>query len=200
MASDFRAGRSSRVAAWVEISTPERLPLEVDIALADRAWQLLEVGIEIAIREVSVGGEPAEDIVVHVRRVSGACEIQAPASCRGPSLAASERDLEEDEMQVEARPDRFKDRDLAVVEEWVSGCIVCGDEEVVAALPGSEGMLTLPLCPRHVRWALASRREGMGKQSRRLRGLLFAWCRLHGDDRELAKAWLAKGVRGRRVG
>lgn len=187
---------------WVEISPATRLPLEIGVSVGEVGWQWLQAGIEIATREVCVGGEPTEDIAVRVRRMNGGTEIHPPAPPRGPSLAASTHDLEEGKVQVElrARPDRFKDRDLAVVEEWVSGCIVCGEDEVAEALPGSEGKLTLPLCARHVRWALASRREGMGKQSRRLRGLLFAWCRLHGDDRETAKAWLAKGARGRRVG
>ena len=88
-------------------------------------------------------------------------------------------------------PPRFKDRFLAVVAEWEGGCLWCGEEETVDALPGSGGALDLPLCAKHVRWAMAARREGIGKQTRILRGLLFAWCRLKGGDRALTSAWLA---------
>jgi len=88
-------------------------------------------------------------------------------------------------------PQRFKDRFLAVVAEWEGGCVWCGEQETVDALPGSGGALDLPLCAKHVRWAMAARREAMGKQTRILRGLLFAWCRLEGRDRGAAQAWLA---------
>lgn len=93
-------------------------------------------------------------------------------------------------MEQQTRPDRFKDRYLAKVDEWSGGCLYCGDPDVVTALPGSGGRLEIPFCRRHVRWALASRREGMGKQSRVLKHLILGWCRLKGGDRELAKEWL----------
>lgn len=88
------------------------------------------------------------------------------------------------------RPDRFKDRDLAVVEAWPGGCLYCGCSEVRPFLAQSEGRLTLPLCAKHTRWALAARRERVGKQARRLKLLLLAWCRLRGDDPAVAREWL----------
>jgi hypothetical protein len=87
-------------------------------------------------------------------------------------------------------PERIKDRHLAIVAEWRGGCLYCGAEEVVPTLPGSDGKLAIPFCPRHLRWALASRRERMGKQARTLKKLLLAWCRLRGGDPELVKQWL----------
>jgi hypothetical protein len=83
-----------------------------------------------------------------------------------------------------------KDRHLRVVGEWQSGCVCCCAEVTASSLPGSDGKLTMPLCPRHVRWAMACRRERVGKQARNLKKLLFAWCRYQGDDREAAKVWL----------
>jgi hypothetical protein len=93
-------------------------------------------------------------------------------------------------MSTETRPHRFKDKHLARVDAWTGGCLYCGDPDVYPHLPGSERALTMPLCQRHIRWAMVSRREKIGKQARNLKLLLFAWCRLHGDDREVAKAWL----------
>ena len=93
-------------------------------------------------------------------------------------------------MPTQAQPIRFKDKHLARVEAWEGGCVYCGAGDVVSHLPGSAGALTMPLCPRHVRWAMAARQERIGKQARNLKLLLLAWCRLRGDDREVAKAWL----------
>ena len=66
----------------------------------------------------------------------------------------------------------------------------CGDSDVVRALPGSGGELTVPFCRKHVRWAMAARCERMGKQALRLKRLLHAWCRLRGGDRERVREWL----------
>lgn len=93
-------------------------------------------------------------------------------------------------MRETARPDRFKDRYLAMVDEYAGGCLYCGAGEVVPVLPGTDGKLAIPFCRKHVRWALASRRERMGKQSRVLKKLVLAWCRLKGGDAEFAKRWL----------
>lgn len=87
-------------------------------------------------------------------------------------------------------PTRFKDRHLAAVDAWTGGCLYCGASEVVPALPGSEGLLRVPFCGRHVRWALASRRERVGKQARHLKKLVLAWCRLRDGDVEVARQWL----------
>ena len=88
------------------------------------------------------------------------------------------------------RPDRFKDRHLATVDEWRGGCVYCGAPESRQTLPGSNGLVVLPLCSKHVRWAMAARRERMGKQSRTLKRLVLAWCRLKGGDQEAAHEWL----------
>lgn len=95
-----------------------------------------------------------------------------------------------DHGSPESQPTRLKDRFLRVVEEWSGGCVYCGEPEVRASLPGSSGNLTMPLCARHTRWAMAARRERMGKQARTLKLLLLAWCRLRGDDPGVARAWL----------
>jgi hypothetical protein len=89
-----------------------------------------------------------------------------------------------------ARPGRFKDRHLAIVDEWQQGCLYCGELPVRGALPGSGGKLQVPFCEKHVRWALASRRERFGKQARNLKQLLYAWVRLHGGDRKQVRGWL----------
>lgn len=85
---------------------------------------------------------------------------------------------------------RVKDRHLQVVLEWRGGCVYCGAVAVGLSLPGSGGQLTMPLCARHVRWAMAARRERVGKQARNLKKLLLAWARLHGGDREAVARWL----------
>jgi hypothetical protein len=88
------------------------------------------------------------------------------------------------------RPDRFKDRFLEVVDRWQEGCLYCGEPAEVRPLPASHGLVRLPLCDKHVRWAMACRREGAGKQSRHLRGFVLAWVRLKGGDRDAAIVWL----------
>ena len=88
------------------------------------------------------------------------------------------------------RPDRFKDRFLDAVDRWQTGCLYCGGPAEVRPLPRSHGLVRLPLCDKHVRWAMAARDERYGKQAHVLEGLLLAWCRLRGSDRETAKAWL----------
>ena len=87
-------------------------------------------------------------------------------------------------------PNRKKDRWEAIVAEWQGGCIRCGSPETGRALPGSGGRLDLPLCERHLRWALASRRERIGKQAGELARLLLAWCRYRELDRAEARRWL----------
>lgn len=88
------------------------------------------------------------------------------------------------------RPERFKDRYLDAVDSWRGGCLYCGCEPARATLAGSDGRLTMPLCPKHTRWAMACRRERVGKQARKLKLLLLAWCRLKGDDTGIAREWL----------
>ena len=89
------------------------------------------------------------------------------------------------------RPARYKDRFLDAVERWQEGtCLYCRAATTVRALPRSGGQVCLPLCDKHVRWAMAARRERFGKQSRILRGYLLAWCRLQGGDRDVAIVWL----------
>ena len=91
---------------------------------------------------------------------------------------------------VRDRPDRFKDRFLDIVDRWQTGCLYCGDAADLRPLPRSHGQVQLPLCEKHVRWAMAARDERYGKQAHVLEGLLLAWCRLRGGDREAAIAWL----------
>lgn len=86
---------------------------------------------------------------------------------------------------------RYRDRFLATVDGWKSGtCIHCGAPARIRALPRSAGTVELPLCDKHLRWAMACRREGMGKQLHHLRGLVLAWVRLKGGDRSCAIVWL----------
>lgn len=90
------------------------------------------------------------------------------------------------------RPARFKDRFLDRVDRWNRGtCLYCGVEAQLRVLPRSNGLLELPLCDKHLRWAMAARAERHGKQAHILRGYLLAWCRLRGADRDAAKAWLS---------
>lgn len=89
-------------------------------------------------------------------------------------------------------PNRQLDRWNALAAEWAGGCLVCGRVETGRPLPGSDGELMLPLCERHVRWAMASRRERMGKQAGNLKKLLLAWSRHREspDHERRARAWL----------
>ena len=96
-------------------------------------------------------------------------------------------------------PGRPKDRFYATVAEWTGGCVKCGQPVAQETLPDSDGRLRMPLCRRHVRWAMASRREGVGKQAGALRRLLLAWCDVHGEDAALAKDWLERGRQAKRV-
>ena len=107
-----------------------------------------------------------------------------PQSVRGLPGADSDVAVEADP------PSRFKDRHLAIVQEWRDGCLLCDSQQTVDELPGSDGEFYLPLCARHVRWAMASRRERVGRQARNLKLFLLAWCRLRGGDRQAAKEWL----------
>lgn len=88
------------------------------------------------------------------------------------------------------RPDRYQGRFLEMVDLWQHGCLYCGEPAEVRPLPRSHGRVRLPLCEKHVRWAMATRRERYGKQAHILQGLLLAWCRLKDGDREAAKRWL----------
>lgn len=85
---------------------------------------------------------------------------------------------------------RALDIQSAIVADWQGGCLLCDEAEVDKPLSESDGMLRLPLCQRHRRWAMASRREKVGKQSRRLKRLLLAWSRAHGQDVDAARRWL----------
>jgi len=92
------------------------------------------------------------------------------------------------------RPDRFQDRFLCIVDDWRAGCLYCGATAALRPLPESGGKVLLPLCDKHLRWAMAARRERFGKQARTLRGLVLAWVRLRGGERDAALVWLrAKG-------
>lgn len=87
-------------------------------------------------------------------------------------------------------PRRFKDRHLQVVSEWRGGCLICGSADLSPVLPPALARVGFPLCDRHLRWAMASRRERMGRQARNLKLLLLAWCRLNQQDRQTALDWL----------
>jgi hypothetical protein len=92
------------------------------------------------------------------------------------------------------RPERFKDRFLDRVDRWQEGCcLYCGAPAEVRPLPRSHGLVHLPLCDKHVRWAMATRRERYGKQARILNKLVLAWVRLRGGDRAAAQEWLRDG-------
>ena len=93
-------------------------------------------------------------------------------------------------MTAQAHTQRYRDRFLALVAEWETGCLFCHADAEVRPLPGSAGAVLLPLCDKHVRWAMACRREQHGKQARHLRGLALAWVRLRGGDRNAATVWL----------
>lgn len=90
------------------------------------------------------------------------------------------------------RHDRPRDRWTALVTEWYDGCLKCDAPVSDRPLPGSDGQLYLPLCERHIRWAMASRRERLGKQAGYLKKLLLAWCRYRGapTDLDTARDWL----------
>src|SRR3954469_14579237 len=89
-------------------------------------------------------------------------------------------------------PNRPRDRWTALVAEWQAGWLLCESPETERSLPGSDGQVHLPLCDRHVRWAMASRRERLGKQAGRLKKLLVAWSHLYEDADHAARAriWL----------
>lgn len=93
-------------------------------------------------------------------------------------------------ISPESTQRRYKDRFLDAVAEWEEGCLYCGAAAELRPLPRSGGLVQLPLCATHVRWAMAARRERQGKQAHILRGLLLAWCRLRGGDRDAAVVWL----------
>lgn len=85
---------------------------------------------------------------------------------------------------------RALDMQSALVAQWQGGCLLCDAEDLEEPLPESEGLLRMPLCKRHLRWAMASRRERMGKQSRHLKRLLLAWVKATGQDPAAARRWL----------
>lgn len=93
-------------------------------------------------------------------------------------------------LAMNAAVGRYKDRFLDRVARWEEGCLYCGEPAQVRPLPRSAGLVQLPLCDKHMRWAMAARRERFGKQSYLLRGYVLAWCRLKGCDREAALTWL----------
>lgn len=86
-------------------------------------------------------------------------------------------------------PDRPKDLFSAVVKEWQGGCLLC-DAPVTDRLPSGLMGTGFPLCERHVRWALASRRERMGRQAGRLKWFLLAWCQRERLDPGPVREWL----------
>ena len=86
-------------------------------------------------------------------------------------------------------PGRPKDKYLAKVVDWRGGCLLCG-EVVAERLPPVMHDVEFPLCDKHVRWALASRRERIGHQAGNLRGFLLAWCRHRNADPAPVRAWL----------
>jgi hypothetical protein len=92
---------------------------------------------------------------------------------------------------------RFKDRFLDRVDRWSEGCLYCGEPADLRPLPGSGKRVQLPLCDKHLRWAMATRRERYGKQAHILRGYVLAWCRLKGGDRDAAVVWLSGTDLGR---
>lgn len=87
-------------------------------------------------------------------------------------------------------PNRPLDRYTARVAEWRGGCVYCGEPDTGRALPESDDKVFMPLCARHTRWAMASRRERMGKQSGALKRLLLAWCKSRNIDEAPAREWL----------
>lgn len=87
-------------------------------------------------------------------------------------------------------PTRSKDRYVVVAREWRSGCLLCEEQDLVTGLPGCTADLGFPLCARHLRWAMASRRERVGHQALRLKRLLLAWCRVRERDGAAAREWL----------
>lgn len=87
-------------------------------------------------------------------------------------------------------PSRSKDRFVAIVREHRDGCLLCSESEVPEALPASAGRVFLPLCAKHRRWAMASRRERIGRQARRLKHFVLAWADHHNLDRDAARDWL----------
>jgi len=150
----------------------------------------LSAGFEVARRrDVQVAGGPLDEILVGLlalREDRGDCLVVARPGVDVATEMATPLYLD----LLHEQDVRLKDRHLCVIDEWTTGCVYCGEEEVAACLPGSGGRLTMPLCRRHVRWAMACRRERVGKQARHLKKLLLAWCRLRGDDLEVAEAWL----------
>ena len=93
-------------------------------------------------------------------------------------------------MPVESdSPMRRKSTMDVVVWEWQSGCLYCGDPAEIRPLP-DECPLCVPLCPKHRRWAMASRRERIGKQAGKLKLLLIAWSKRAGTDPREVSKWL----------
>lgn len=89
---------------------------------------------------------------------------------------------------------RAKDKFLVAVAEHAGRCLFCGNPDV-APLEGSGANLGLLFCDRHVRWAMAARRERIGKQARTLRLLLLANCRVNGGDAALVDLWLTRRLK-----
>jgi hypothetical protein len=78
----------------------------------------------------------------------------------------------------------------ALVSGWRGGCLLCDAAAVEEPLPESEGLLRMPLCKPHVRWAMASRSERIGRQHRHLELMLLAWVKASGQDPNVARRWL----------
>jgi hypothetical protein len=103
-------------------------------------------------------------------------------------------DFFDDTPSTRNEVDRPRDRYSGVAADVLNGprlrCLHCGSENVCSSLPGSGGRLRVPLCRKHVRWALASRRERIGKQAGVLKRMLLAWGDATGVDRALVRDWL----------
>lgn len=85
---------------------------------------------------------------------------------------------------------RPQDQFTVAVDAWEGGCLYCSASERLCPLPGLEASGP-PLCPRHLRWAMASRRERHGRQAGRLRRLLRAWSTRYPEGTEEVERWLA---------
>lgn len=93
--------------------------------------------------------------------------------------------------RAQTSPARPKDKYLIAATEHAGRCLFCGNPDV-APLEGSGANLGLLFCDRHVRWAMAARRERLGKQARTLRLLLLANCRINGGDATATVEWLRR--------
>jgi hypothetical protein len=90
-----------------------------------------------------------------------------------------------------SRPGRSRplERARAVVEDWRGGCLYCAGPAPLRPLPW-QPTLVVPLCDRHLRWALAARRERWGKEAAKLQRLLSAWVACSGQSQDDVDQWL----------